>query len=151
MLKSNDKFLLILYNEDTDDKVKKVVGIMEDKNKTEVRIHGKEYMIKGEESEEYMQKVANYIDKKMAEVSKNSVRMSAAATAILTAVNVADDYFKLQQSVADMKRDLEVKTKDVEAYKDEINKLKMKNTQTQLELAKVKSELEKNKTDNKRA
>lgn len=129
------------------------VKSVEDKNVTEVRIHGKEYMLKGEESQEYMQKVANYIDKKMAEISKNSVRMSTAATAILTAVNVADDYFKLQQSVADMKRDLEVKTKDVETYKDEINKLKMKNTQTQLEFAKVKSEMEKekNKTDNKRA
>lgn len=119
------------------------------RNKAEVRIHGKEYTLKGIESEEYMQKVAHYIDKKMADISKNSVRMSTAATAILTAVNVADDYFKFEQVVDDLKKGLDEKTKELENCKDELNKLKMKNTQIQLEFAKAKSETEDKKKNNR--
>jgi cell division protein ZapA len=118
---------------------------MESKNKVEVRIHGKEYTLKGVESEEYLQRIAYYIDKKMAEVSKDSVRMSAASTSILTALNIADDYFKLQDSIADTKKELEEKTKEIAQLKEDLNNLKIKNTQILLEHAKMKNELDKKK------
>lgn len=116
---------------------------MDKKNKVEVRIYGKEFTLKGEEPIEYLHKVAHYVDKKMAEISKNSVRMSAATTAILSAVNLADDYFKLQLSFTDINNKLEEKTLEAETLRGEIEKLKAKETQIQLELAKAKSELEK--------
>lgn len=72
---------------------------MAEKNKIEVFIGGKVYKIAGEESEEYMQKVARYIDKKMQEISgtQRSTVLSTSMISILTAINVADDYFKLRE------------------------------------------------------
>lgn len=110
-------------------------------NVVKIRIYGKEYALKGQESEEYIRKIGHYIDKKMAEVSKNSVRMSGTATAILSCINVADDYFKLQDSIADIKRELDEKIKQDENLVKELNDLKTKYTETQLELAKSKSKL----------
>lgn len=72
---------------------------MAEKNKIEVFIGGKVYKILGEESEEYMQKVARYIDKKMLEISstQRSTVLSTAMLATLTSINVADEYFKIKE------------------------------------------------------
>lgn len=72
---------------------------MVEKNKIEVFIGGKVYKLLGEESEEYMQKVARYIDKKMLEISsaQRSTVLSTAMVATLTSINVADEYFKIKE------------------------------------------------------
>ena len=111
-------------------------------NKVQVKIYGKEYTLRGYESKEYIQSVAHYVDKKMVEISKNSMRMNVGVTSVLTAVNIADEYFKLQQSISEIKDELKKKTSELESYKDEIDKVKVNYTQSQLELAKMKSELE---------
>ena len=111
-------------------------------NKVQVKIYGKEYALRGYESEEYIQSVAHYVDKKMAEISKSSMRMNVGVTSVLAAVNIADEYFKLQQSISEIKDELKKKTVELESYKDEINMVKVNYTQSQLELARMKIELE---------
>ena len=64
------------------------------KNKVLIRICGKEYAIVGQETDEYMQKVSLYIDKKMNEIQRGNNKLSTAQAAVLTSINVADDYFK---------------------------------------------------------
>lgn len=114
---------------------------MSEMNSVEIRIHGKEYKIKGLEKEEYMQKVAYYIDKKMADISKNSVRMDSGSIAALTLINITDDYFKLQDSFAAIRQDIQNKTGELEKCEAELNVNKVKLTKTKLELEKVKEEL----------
>ncbi|TCO73630.1 cell division protein ZapA [Marinisporobacter balticus] len=70
---------------------------MSNKNKVIVRIYGQEYTMVGQESREYMQKVANYVDDKMVYISKNGKVLSTAMTAVLTSLNIADEYFKIQE------------------------------------------------------
>ena len=61
-----------------------------------VLIGGKVYTLSGYEEEEYLQKVANYINAKLDEF--NSIddykRISADLKATLLELNIADDYFK---------------------------------------------------------
>lgn len=66
------------------------------KNKVQVLIQGKILTLMGTESEEYMKKIASYIDNKMDEIRKsdNSKGISAGLASVLTSINVADDYFK---------------------------------------------------------
>jgi cell division protein ZapA len=110
----------------------------------------------GEESEEYLQKVARYIDKKMAEIS-NADRptvVSNSVLATLTAINVADDYFKMKdlnelltiklQESSNKNNDAQV----VEMYEQELGKLQEENIalkekldQVMLELSNAKNEL----------
>jgi len=70
---------------------------MAEKNKVEVRIAGKDYTLVGCESEEYIQKVALYIDKKMTEIMRMNNKLSTSMASVLTAVNVAMSISKLRR------------------------------------------------------
>ncbi len=121
---------------------------MADKNKVEVRITGKDYTLMGVESEEYMQKVALYIDKKMNEVIRVNSKLSTSMASVLSAINVADDYFKAYESVISLNKELKAAKDEVERLTEENRRLtnenaivSNKNTNFQLELAKREAEL----------
>jgi cell division protein ZapA len=119
-----------------------------DKNKVEVRIAGKDYTLMGAESEEYMQKVALYIDKKMNEVTRLNSKLSTSMASVLSAINVADDYFKAYESTLKLNKELKAAKDEVERLTEENRRLtnenaivSNKNTNLQLELAKREAEL----------
>ena len=64
---------------------------------TKVRIGKVDYIISSTDSEEYVTNVANYVDKKLDELTRMDKRLSAQMAAILTAVNVADELFKVKE------------------------------------------------------
>ena len=72
---------------------------MSSKNNTEVILGGKVFTLSGYESEEYLQKIASYINNKLAEFGKdeNFRKQSAEIRANLMYLNVADDYFKAKK------------------------------------------------------
>lgn len=122
--------------------------LVADKNKVEVRIAGKDYTLMGVESEEYMQKVALYIDKKMNEVIRVNSKLSTSMASVLSAINVADDYFKAYESVINLNKELKAAKDEVERLTEENRRLtnenaivSNKNTNFQLELAKREAEL----------
>jgi cell division protein ZapA len=69
---------------------------MVDKNKTVVRIAGKEYTLLADLPEEYIHKVAIYVDKKMSEVSRSRNNLSTAMIAVMAAINIADEVMELR-------------------------------------------------------
>ena len=91
---------------------------MKAKNKVSVRINGKEYTLVGLESDDYLKKVASYIDKKLLEVQKKNPKLSTSMIAVLTSVNVADDFFKASENEA-------AAIEKMEKNSDEMDRLKM--------------------------
>lgn len=65
------------------------------KNKIIIRINGQEYPIVGYEKKEYLLKVGSFVDEKMEEISTKNTRLSTSMIAVLTSINVTDQYFKL--------------------------------------------------------
>lgn len=86
---------------------------MSSKNNTEVILGGKVFTLSGYESEEYLQKVASYINNKLAEYSKEDSfrRQNAEVRANLMYLNIADDYFKAKSSVTVSQKKSRIKTK----------------------------------------
>ena len=68
------------------------------KQKTEVTIVGKRYSIIAEEKKEYVMKVAEYVDKKMRELSDKNPELTQERAAVLAAINIADEYFKAEEN-----------------------------------------------------
>lgn len=68
---------------------------MMNKNRVIVKIFGQEYTIVGDEPREFMQRVSNYVDDKMNEIADKNKKFSTAMIAVLTAINIGDEYFKL--------------------------------------------------------
>ncbi len=77
------------------------------KNKVEVIIGGAFYVLQGSDSREHMQRVASYIDNVMKDVKKLDIsnRMSTTQIAMLTSINVADDFIKTEKKIEE--QDLE--------------------------------------------
>jgi cell division protein ZapA len=118
------------------------------KNKVEVRIAGKDYTLVGVESDEYIQKVGLYVDRKMNEILKNNNKLSTSLAAVLTALNVADDFFKTHESEINLKKELKRAQEELETLREEKKRLteenaslSAKSTSLQLELAKREAEL----------
>ena len=57
----------------------------------EIKVFGQVYTVKTDAQEEHIQKVAQYVNEKMDEVTKNTKSVSSLNVAILTALNIADD------------------------------------------------------------
>ncbi len=122
---------------------------MSSKNKVYVRICGKDYTIVGAESEEYIQRVAFYLDKKMSEVFKANEKLSTSMAAVLTAINMADDYFKnsdsldnLRDQVNDYIKELDDLGSQLKQQKEENESLKASMHELQMSLVKKETELE---------
>ena len=69
---------------------------MKKKNDVEVLIDGRKYTLCGFESPEYIQKIASYINRKLAEFHKQEgyARLDLDLRNTLLAINIADDYYK---------------------------------------------------------
>ena len=68
------------------------------KTRTTVRIAGKEYTIASYDSEEYVGRVAAWVDRRMNELSA-ATKLPASQLAVLAAVNAADDMMKSRDEI----------------------------------------------------
>ncbi len=95
---------------------------MSSKSDTEVIIGGKVYTLSGYEGEDYLQRVAAYINNKinefndMEEVRRYPVDMKAT----LVELNIADDYFKARDRIEKLEQELEIKEKEIYDLKHEL-------------------------------
>lgn len=106
-------------------------------NTVKIRICGNDYLIKGSESEEYVQKIGLFVDKKMSSIMRESPSLSISMAAVLTAVNTADDYFKERDQANKQKVNLddgESKSKELQSRIKIMNSKIEKLTQTNEEL-----------------
>lgn len=76
-------------------------------NMITVRINGVDYKLKGEENEQYLHKVASYVDRKMKNITGSNIKLSTTAAAVLTAVNVVDDLFKCDTAYSELIKKVE--------------------------------------------
>lgn len=95
---------------------------MASKTDTEVIIGGKVFTLSGYESEEYLQKVASYINNKIAEYNKidGFKRQPIDTQNVLLQLNIADDYFKSKKQIELMEEQLAEKEKELYDLKHEL-------------------------------
>lgn len=120
---------------------------MNENMKTTIRLLGNDYTITCTDSEEYVHRVAFYVDKKLTEITGRNSRLSTNMAAVLASVNIADELFKTkekleqrnlayenleeknqenEQIVLSMKRENEVLRQEIQRLKIEIAKLEVR-------------------------
>ena len=106
---------------------------MSTKTDTEVIIAGKVFTLSGYESEEYLQKVALYINNKVAEYNKvdSFKRQSLDTQNVLLQLNIADDYFKAKNQISRLEEEIQNKEKEMYDLKHELiaSQIKLENTE----------------------
>lgn len=107
--------------------------LMSSKTDTEVIIGGKVLTLSGYESEEYLQKVASYINNKLAEYNKNESfkRLTLDMQNVLLQLNIADDYFKAKKQISILEEEIQTKEKELYNLKHELiaSQIKLENTE----------------------
>jgi len=78
---------------------------------TQVKIFGTEYSLKGAEAQEYMEELANHVDKKMREISERSALVSTAKVAVLAALRITDELYQLRKDKSEIRADSSAETR----------------------------------------
>ena len=131
---------------------------MAEKTNAEVIIGGKVYTLSGYEGEEYLQKVAIYINNKINELDAVEAfrRFPSDMKATLIHLNIADDYFKAKSYIEKLEKEIEAKDKElydlkhdlisnqIKAESDEktLKELEAENKELMLENARLAAALE---------
>jgi cell division protein ZapA len=95
---------------------------MASKVDTEVLIGGKVFTLSGYESEEYLQRVASYINSKISEYNKvdGFKRQPFDTQSVLLQLNIADDYFKAKKKIDVLEEEITSKDKELYDIKHEL-------------------------------
>lgn len=95
---------------------------MSSKNNAQVNIDGKLYTLSGYESEDYLQKVASFINKKIVEckTSDGFRRLAADTQQIMIHLNIADDYFRAKKQADTLESEIDGKDKEIYDLKHEL-------------------------------
>ncbi len=115
---------------------------MASKNKIQVLIGGKIYTLSGFEGEDYLQKVAAYLNNKINEVKDAAGydRMSSDMRGLLLELNVADDYFKLKKQADQISDQVAERDKELYDIKHELINAQMKIENLQKTLTQLQDE-----------
>lgn len=109
---------------------------MSSKTDTEVIIGGKVLTLSGYESEEYLQKVASYINNKLNEYNKvdSFRRQPMDKQSVLLQLNIADDYFKAKKQITILEEELQAKEKELYDLKHELisSQIKLESSEEQV-------------------
>jgi len=79
----------------------------------EVKILGQRYKIRSDEGEEYIQRLADFVNGELTEAGKASRTVATHNVAILAALNIADSLFKLRDEDARMKREVKERVRRI--------------------------------------
>lgn len=100
------------------------------KNKVTVTIAGRDYTLVAVEDESYVRRCAAHVDGQLREVS--TPRLSQSDAAVLAAMNIADQFFKEQESAANLRR-------QVKEGLEEANRLKLELSEAKREIFKLQN------------
>ena len=123
---------------------------MSPKTDTEVIIGGKVFTLSGYESEEYMQKIASYINNKINEYGKidSFRRQPLDRQSVLLQLNIADDYFKAEDKAAIYHSERELKDRMILEMKHEMIELQDAAKEHDKKVAELEKALEEAKKKN---
>ena len=119
---------------------------MSAKTDTEVIIGGKVFTLSGYESEEYLQRVASYINNKVNEYLKvDGFRKQPMETqSVLLQLNIADDFFKAKKQIAILEEELQAKEKELYDLKHELISAQIKLESSEDQVKSLQHELNEN-------
>ena len=85
----------------------------------QVEVHGQKYPIKTELDPRYVEELAQFVEARMALASRSSPSSDAVGLAILTALNITDEYFRAKSAMTSTSGTLTERTEALEKMVDQ--------------------------------
>jgi len=83
--------------------------------RVDVEIFGKVYTVRGDKDPDYVRKVAEFVDRKMREISQVTDTVSTSRIAILASLNIADELMTLLEDAEQLKTRIGELTRKIES------------------------------------
>ncbi len=109
--------------------------------KSVIRLLGNDYQIESENSDEFIQKIGFYVDKKFNEVAERNSRLSTNMIAVITSLNIAEETLKLQEENKELSSQLSATVDMLSEKEFELKKIAEENDKLKEELQNAKIEL----------
>ena len=101
---------------------------MSDARVVHVEVHGQRYPIRTTLDARYVQELAAYVDRKMRAASDASPGTDGVGLAVLTALNIADEYFRVRDQRFSESENLTSRASELERIVDEALQIAGHNT-----------------------
>ena len=85
----------------------------------QIEVHGQKYPIRTELDPQYVEELAQFVEARMALAAKASPSSDAVGLAILTALNITDEYFRTRNSLTNSSGTLAARTEALERMVDQ--------------------------------
>jgi len=92
---------------------------MTEKKVVHVEVHGQTYPIRTQLEPKYVEELAQFVEARMALALKSSPSSDAVGLAILTALNITDEYFRTRTALANKSGSLTAKAEELERMVDQ--------------------------------
>ena len=82
--------------------------------RVDVEIFGKVYTVRGDKDPDYVRRVAEFVDRKMREISQVTDTVSTSRIAILASLNIADELMTMLEESEELKSRIRQLTEKIE-------------------------------------
>ena len=92
---------------------------MGERKVVQIEVHGQKYPIKTELDPQYVAELAEFVEARMALAARSSPSSDAVGLAILTALNITDEYFRAKSALSSNSGTLTARTEALEKIVDQ--------------------------------
>lgn len=85
----------------------------------QVEVHGQKYPIRTELDPRYVQELAEFVEARMSLAAKSSPSSDAVGLAILTALNITDEFFRTRLALSDSSGTVTARAQELERMVDQ--------------------------------
>ncbi len=93
---------------------------MTEKRRINVLIDGRSFTIVGAEDEKYIRELASYVDLNIKKLANKNEKLSPAMAVTLAAVNIADEYYRLQEKYKELDKRAKEPLEKYDILKEEL-------------------------------
>ena len=111
-----------------------------------VKIFGQDYLISGDKEKEEIEKVAEYVDNKMHLIARVTDKRGTGTIAVLTAVNITDEYIDAMDEIERLKASNQQIEKDAQRYLKMLDDTKESHMQSKESLDKLREQSKEDET-----
>ena len=111
-----------------------------------VKIFGQDYLISGDKDKEDIEKVAEYVDNKMHLIARVTDKRGTGTIAVLTAINITDEYFDAMDEIERLKAANQQIEKDAQRYLKMLDDTKETHKQSKENLDKLMEQSKEDET-----
>ncbi len=114
---------------------------MADKKKITITVSGKNYTLLHDESDDYIHRIAHYLNSKITAASKGGLQLGEPTALVMAAITITDELFKTQKNFNTLKNEIKRMMDEYDQLKIEKQELEDQLTESEKQVDSLSKQL----------